>query len=534
METFFIKNLDFPLYRFPLTSALEDISALDLNKALQSRSLHGDGTILLGVGNYLTTLHGSFTETEDGLTGTISSILVQTYIPGQEPSDFTTEAPDGSSLFFPTDEILNAPLTALVIIYRTPDITLSLDDYLEALRLNTPHHDGYDPDAARALIEPRIFAGNDSFYIEHDPLLGDADLTINAFDGDDDILLLDRMNNASVAAGNGNDTVRSIEPGQDYIDGGPGDDFLIVGSGDTVSGGLGNDYISTPLTVGDDALSGPDAAATATVVYDTGIDKAKITFDAPAGFAGRWSVSDVDGSSFGTDEIRGNPALVFADREWSSTDVISFLDLQESDITRLVELYIAHFDRAPDALGLHFWGARLQEGMTLHDISAEFYASPESALSRPDGMTNAEYITDIYQNVLGRAPDAGGLAFWERILDSEVMSVSSFVVEFLQGVRNLPENPTGEQLFQYVEDSTYLTMKTDIGVYFSMIHGLNNVAQAGLVMSASDRSAVNSFTPKELTDTFALEAMEPDTGSFVVKVLGVIDDPYAPIEIILA
>lgn len=56
--------------------------------------------------------------------------------------------------------------------------------------------------------------------------------------------------------------------------------------------------------------------------------------------------------------------------------------------------------------------------MSLHDVAASFLASPEFAIihhgSNPD---NGTFVTSLYQNVLHRAPEQAGYAYWLDVLD---------------------------------------------------------------------------------------------------------------------
>lgn len=73
-------------------------------------------------------------------------------------------------------------------------------------------------------------------------------------------------------------------------------------------------------------------------------------------------------------------------------------------------LYQAAFNRAPDIGGLGFQIAALDAGWSLVNISQNFIDSPE--FSRTYGsLTDAQFVTQLYANVLHRLPDSGGLAF---------------------------------------------------------------------------------------------------------------------------
>ncbi|MEM9653880.1 MAG: DUF4214 domain-containing protein [Actinomycetota bacterium] len=85
----------------------------------------------------------------------------------------------------------------------------------------------------------------------------------------------------------------------------------------------------------------------------------------------------------------------------------------------VARLYLAYFLRHPEEGGHEYWSAARDNGLTLKQISAEFVASGEFR-DRYGALSNQQFVELIYQNVLGRAPDAGGLAHWTSVLDGGV------------------------------------------------------------------------------------------------------------------
>ena len=71
-------------------------------------------------------------------------------------------------------------------------------------------------------------------------------------------------------------------------------------------------------------------------------------------------------------------------------------------------LYKNILGRTPDAAGLAFWEKAAACGETICQIAQAFACSQE-AKANP-----ATVISTAYQNILGRAPDTAGLAFWEK------------------------------------------------------------------------------------------------------------------------
>jgi uncharacterized protein YkwD len=79
-------------------------------------------------------------------------------------------------------------------------------------------------------------------------------------------------------------------------------------------------------------------------------------------------------------------------------------------------LYLATLARGPDAAGWAGWTAQLDSGRSLNDIATGFVNSPEFIARYGPALTNEAFVTLLYQNVLHRAPDGGGLAGWTGAL----------------------------------------------------------------------------------------------------------------------
>ncbi|MFW2381349.1 MAG: DUF4214 domain-containing protein [Acidimicrobiales bacterium] len=79
-------------------------------------------------------------------------------------------------------------------------------------------------------------------------------------------------------------------------------------------------------------------------------------------------------------------------------------------------LYFAAFDRPADAAGLDYWHAALRQGIDLNSIAGYFVRSEEFQVTYGN-VDNEALVTLIYNNVLDRAPDPEGLAYWVGLLD---------------------------------------------------------------------------------------------------------------------
>jgi hypothetical protein len=89
-------------------------------------------------------------------------------------------------------------------------------------------------------------------------------------------------------------------------------------------------------------------------------------------------------------------------------------DTQEATVQRLYEGLLGH---SGNAAGLSFWDGVLTSGASASSVAAGFLASPEYQ-SGHGTLTDAQFVDNLYQGFLGRAPDGPGGTFWTGLLDS--------------------------------------------------------------------------------------------------------------------
>jgi len=103
-------------------------------------------------------------------------------------------------------------------------------------------------------------------------------------------------------------------------------------------------------------------------------------------------------------------------------------------------LYQAIFDRAPDLGGMGYWLHRRDTGSDLMQLANEFMS-----IKAPDGtvefetlyganLTNQQFVTELYDNVLNRAPDAGGEAYWLQQI--QLHSRAQILMAFSESAEN--------------------------------------------------------------------------------------------------
>ncbi|UOA29056.1 DUF4214 domain-containing protein [Pseudosulfitobacter sp. DSM 107133] len=99
---------------------------------------------------------------------------------------------------------------------------------------------------------------------------------------------------------------------------------------------------------------------------------------------------------------------------------------------QVFRLYQAALARTPDSAGHAGWTQMLFDGArSLENVASDFVASAEFQTTYGNLDTGA-FVDLLYQNVLGRAADAGGRAGWVSRIDDDGMTRAQAVVGFSQ------------------------------------------------------------------------------------------------------
>jgi serralysin len=260
------------------------------------------------------------------------------------------------------------------------------------------------------------------------------------------------------------------------------DDVLLGNGGDNrLTGGLGNDWI--------DGGGGVDTANFAGKCSDYLVSSA----------FGKFFVIAKDGVS-GFDTLQNIEVLKFADKSINLTIQSQAKAAPAADVTRLSELYIAFFNRIPDADGLSYWIGQKVAGQSINQIAETFYNAGvqfSSLTGFSSTMSNADFVNVIYKNVLGRkdGADAEGLAYWTGELSAGKATRGSLVSTILGSAHTFK----GSKDFGYVADlldNKNLVAKTfaiDMGLSYNTSSDsiTNGMAIAAAVTPTSTAAAIS-------------------------------------------
>ena len=105
-----------------------------------------------------------------------------------------------------------------------------------------------------------------------------------------------------------------------------------------------------------------------------------------------------------------------------------------ANVDPVVRVYRAFLGRAPDAGGLKFWIKRKRnvapaKTYSVTQIATEFTSGSEFK-TKYGSLTNRQFVTRIYTDVLGRKADTSGVDFWTRQLDTKKKTKAQVMVGF--------------------------------------------------------------------------------------------------------
>ena len=99
-------------------------------------------------------------------------------------------------------------------------------------------------------------------------------------------------------------------------------------------------------------------------------------------------------------------------------------------------IYQAAFARTPDPGGLGFWIKAMDGGASIKTVAQEFMKSAEFIGMYGATTSNTAFIEKLYQNVLRRPGDQGGIDFWVKALDANNADRATVLAQFSESPEN--------------------------------------------------------------------------------------------------
>jgi hypothetical protein len=99
-------------------------------------------------------------------------------------------------------------------------------------------------------------------------------------------------------------------------------------------------------------------------------------------------------------------------------------------------IYLAFYGRPADPAGLKFWSKALTDKNGDASTIIQAFATSDEAQTRFGTDTVSARITDIYEQLFNRAPDAAGLAFWTDAVEQGNATLAEASLAILKGAQS--------------------------------------------------------------------------------------------------
>lgn len=352
-------------------------------------------------------------------------------------------------------------------------------DFLNSAESGAPGFDEHFYLKSYPEIKALISSGEYKTGLEHYLTVGKSQgrfafaIDVNVYGSTAGDMITLREGNEHAYGFDGNDQISGLD-GNDVLDGGAGNDL--------VDGGQGFD----------------------TAVYSDYAGNYKISINADHS---AYTVVDKNDEN-NTDTLRGIESIQFGDLRLNVTIQAQVAATPAASVQSLIELYLAFFNRVPDADGLSYWIDQLKAGQKLDQIAESFYNAGKQFTDLTGfspTMSDADFVNIVYKNSLGRTDgaDPEGLAYWTGELGSGRASHGSLVASILKAAHGFKNDDTYGWVADLLDNKILVgkTIAVDWGINFNS--NIDSIAQGMAIaaaISANDTSVALELLGINSTD----------------------------------
>lgn len=161
--------------------------------------------------------------------------------------------------------------------------------------------------------------------------------------------------------------------------------------------------------------------------------------------------------------------------------------IQDENTIAIARLYDSILDKLPDIAGLRSYRNQMDAGTTLLQVAQALMGQPEYQAVY-GGLGNQAFVEKMYQVILNRTGDSGGIASWTAQLDAG-LSRAELLVNFSQSIEHAAAyQRTWNQQVRTLENGLYPASSPD--------H--DGAAQAEVLPAHHDAPGIDGFAPEVL------------------------------------
>ena len=119
----------------------------------------------------------------------------------------------------------------------------------------------------------------------------------------------------------------------------------------------------------------------------------------------------------------------------------------QAQLAAVQQLYVGYLGRAADSAGQQFWANAIANGTaTIASVATGFTLSAEYKAAY-GGLSTDALVEKVYNNVLGRTPDAEGKAFWVAALANGKVTADTLVATIVTNLGALDQQTINNKVF---------------------------------------------------------------------------------------
>ncbi|PRW72292.1 DUF4214 domain-containing protein [Pseudomonas fluorescens] len=119
----------------------------------------------------------------------------------------------------------------------------------------------------------------------------------------------------------------------------------------------------------------------------------------------------------------------------------------QAQLAAVQQLYVGYLGRAADSAGQQFWANAIANGTaTIASVATGFTLSNEYKATY-GGLSTSDLVEQVYNNVLSRAPDAAGKAFWVAALANGTVKADTLVATIVTNLGALDQQTINNKVF---------------------------------------------------------------------------------------
>lgn len=182
--------------------------------------------------------------------------------------------------------------------------------------------------------------------------------------------------------------------------------------------------------------------------------------------------------SDGVDSLFSIEKIQFTDSIYNLQAAKAAASIDAATVDRLIDLYVAYFNRVPEADGLTYWINEYKSGKTIETITAEFYDAAVilgDFTGYSETMSLRDFIVLAYENVLSRTGDMvpeADVQWWINEIAQGRASREGLISRFLSDSRLFADDP------EWYWMADFLDNKVELGRLHAITYGTDYFTQA--------------------------------------------------------